>query len=125
MLASLLVRFGTGAVLPQVESKLDAKVGRWACAPQAAALAYVVKFDSEAARPLLKRAIDARGEGMTACNHSLFQDVVAQTFSPALTEAALGTLEDSDQEVTNDALIYLTNYGDKATEQPIWDRYVR
>ncbi len=125
VLASLLVRFGTGAVLPQVESKLDAKVGRWACAPQAAALAYVVKFDSEAARPLLKRAIDARGEGMTACNHSLFQDVVTQTFSPVLTEAALGTLEDSDQEVTNDALIYLTNYGDKATEQPIWDRYVR
>jgi len=123
--ASLLVRFGTGAVLPQVKSKLDARVGKWACASQAAALAYVVKFDSEAARPLLKRAIEARGEGMTACNHSLFQDVVAQTFSPVLTEAALGTLEDSDQEVTNDALIYLTNYGDKATEQPIWDRYVR
>jgi hypothetical protein len=125
VLASLLVRFGTGAVLPLIASKLDAKVGRWACAPQAAALAYMVKFDSQAARPFLKRAIDARGKGTTACNHSLFQDVSAHAFNPVLTEAALGTLDDSDQQVTMDALIYLMDYGDKTAEQPIWDRYVK
>jgi hypothetical protein len=125
VLASLLVRFGTGTVVAQIASKLDSKVGRWACAPQAAALAYMVKFDSDAARSFLKRAIDARGEGMTACNHSLFQDVSAHAFSPVLTEAALGTLDDADQRVTMDALIYLASYGDKAAQQPIWDRYVK
>ena len=53
VLASLLAHFGSGTATAMVASKLDAKVGEWACAPQAAALGYLVKFDPESARPFL------------------------------------------------------------------------
>ena len=36
VLASLLAHFGSGTATALVVSKLDAKVGEWACAPQAA-----------------------------------------------------------------------------------------
>jgi len=121
--ASLLAHFGSGTATAQVASKLDAKVGEWACAPQAAAFAYLVEFDAETARPLIKRAIDARGPGKTACNHSLFQDVAAYTSSPVLNEAALQTLDDPDHQVTMDALIYLAGYGKPEAKQPIWEHY--
>ena len=120
-----MVRFGTGAAVPQVTDKLNKKVGEWACAPQAASLGYLVKFDPDVARGLLKRAIDARGPGKTGCNHALFQDVSTYASDPVLTEAALASLDDPDQQVTMDSLIYLMGYGTKEAEKPIWDRYVK
>ncbi len=123
VLASLLTRFGSGAAAAAIAGKLQAKVGEWPCAPQAAALGYLVKFDPEAARPLIKRAIDARGEGKTACNHTLFQDVAAYAWGSVLSEAAVQTLDDPDRQVTMDALIYLAGYGTPEAEQPVRDRY--
>jgi hypothetical protein len=125
VLASLLAHFGSGTATAMVASKLDAKVGEWACAPQAAALAYLVKFDPESARPFIKRAIDARGAGKTGCNHSLFQDIAAYTSSPVLSEVALLTLDDPDHQVTMDALIYLASYGTPEAKQPIWEHYLK
>jgi hypothetical protein len=125
VLASLLAHFGSGTATAMVASKLDAKVGEWACTPQAAALGYVVEFDPESALVFIKRAIDARGPAMTGCNHSLFQDVAAYTRSPVLSEAALQTLDDPDHQVIMDALIYLASYGTSEAKQPIWERYLK
>jgi hypothetical protein len=122
--APLLARFGTGSALAQVREKANAKVGEWACAPQGAALAYLVKFDPESSRSLLERAVTERGKGKTACNRSVFQDIALYVTAPILTNVALETLEDPDPQVTMDALIYLMNYGDKSAEQPVWNRYV-
>src|SRR5580693_9149170 len=40
-----------------------------------AALGYLAKFDPVSARPLIERAVQARGPGKTACNQSIFQDI--------------------------------------------------
>lgn len=125
VLASLLAHFGSGTATARVAGKLDSKVGEWACAPQAAAVGYLVEFDPESARVFIKRAIDARGPGKTGCNHSLFQDVAAYTSNPILSEAALQTLDDSDHQVTMDALIYLAGYGKPEAKQPIWEHYLK
>lgn len=125
VLASLLAHFGSGTASALVAGKLDAKVGEWACAPQAAAFGYLVEFDPESARPFLQRAIDARGPGKTGCNHSLFQDVAAYTSSPVLSEAALKTLDDPDRQVTMDALIYLAGFGKPEAKQSIWEHYLK
>jgi len=123
-LASLMTRFGTGSAVAQVREKADTLIGKWACAPQGAALAYLVKFDPASARPLVERAIAERGQGKTACNRSLFQDIAQYETDPILTEAAIATVNDPDPEVANDALIYLMSYGDKSCERPLFDRYV-
>jgi hypothetical protein len=122
--ASLMARFGTGSAVAQVREKTSAKVGEWACAPQGAALAYLVEFDPVSARPLVERAVKERGKGKSACNRSVFQDISLYATDPILADVALETLDDPDPQVTMDALIYLISYGDKSVEQPVWGRYV-
>jgi hypothetical protein len=121
--ASLMARFGTGSAVAEVREKANAKVGEWACAPQGAALAYLVEFDPESARPLIERAVKERGKGKSACNRSVFQDISLYVTDPVLTDVALEVLDDPDPQVTMDALIYLMSYGDKSVEQPVWSRY--
>jgi hypothetical protein len=122
--ASLMARFGTGSEVGQVQEKANSKVGEWACAPQGAALAYLVEFDPVSARPLVERAVKERGKGKTACNRSVFRDISLYATDPILTDVALEALDDPDPEVTMDALIYLMSYGDKSVEQPVWHRYM-
>ena len=86
-LAGLLARFGTGTALPAVVEKLSKNVRHWACAPQGAALAYLVEFSPEQATRFLERAVAARGKESTACNHSVFrtsQSTRLAKWSPAV-----------------------------------------
>lgn len=124
-LAGLLARFGAGAALSSVVEKVSNKVGHWECAPQGAALAYVIEFDPEQAKGLLQRAVTARGTGSTACNRSIFQDVAMYTSDPVITDVAITAVNDPDPQVAMDALIYLMYYGDKRAKEPIWNRYLQ
>jgi hypothetical protein len=110
--ASLLARYGTRAVLPQVLAALEDQVG----APQYAALAYVLKVDPPSARPLLERALDAR-------RHSLLFEVARIHYDPLLEELAIRQLSDPDPEVALDAANLLAKYGSAEAEQPLWRRY--
>jgi len=123
--ASLLAHFGTGGATSIVRQKAEAKIGEWACAPQEAALGYLVKFDPSSARPLVEQAVQARGPGKTACNHTIFQDVARYSHDPMLNEVARQALDDPDPEVTLDALIYLMSYGEPSDEEPISNRYTK
>ena len=122
-LASLLLRYASAAVIPDVLSKVDRMVGKWACEPQDNALAYVLKVDSETARPLLERAVAARGPDSNACRHMIFTDLGALQNSPVLEELAIRSLSDPDPEVANNAANYLGEYGSADAEQALWARY--
>ncbi len=123
--ASLLAHFGTGSVVSIVRQKAEAKTGEWACASQGAALGYLVEFDPSSARPLVESAVQARGPGKSACNHSIFQDIAQYSHDAMLGEVAIQTLDDPDPEVILDALIYLTSYGVASDEEPISNRYTQ
>ena len=123
--ASLLAHYGAGSAVAVVRQKAEAKTGEWACAPQGAALGYLIKFDPVSARSLVERAVQARGPGKTACNHSIFQDIAHYSHDPVLRDVAIQTLDDPDTEVTLDALIYLMSYGDASDEEPISKRYTK
>jgi len=125
LFASLLAHYGTGGAIAAVRQKAEAQVGTWACAPQGAALGYLVKFDPASARPLIERAVQARGPGKTACNHSIFQNLAGYSHDPVIGEVALRALDDDDPEVTMDALIYLMSYAEASDEEPISDRYTK
>jgi hypothetical protein len=128
VLAALLARFGTGSAMPQVAAFLQGNgsdgVGHMACAPQAAALAYLVRFDSESATQLVARALAARGEKDTHCYSSLFQETAEYGHGAALNQAAIEALNDSDHNVTNDALIYLMSYSDESARYPVLERFL-
>jgi hypothetical protein len=121
---ALLERYGTGAAVPELISNRGELVGKWACAPQSSFLGYILKFDSEAARPLIQRAIQARGEGSNACRHSILMDLASKHRSSMLEELATNSLVDPDPEVSINAATYLGRYGSEAAEQPLWTQYM-
>lgn len=122
-LASLLFRYADASDLPEVLSKADSLVGTWACEPQDDTLAYILKVDPATARPLIERAIEARGPGDNACRHMLFTDIGALQPSPILEDLALRALDDPDPEVVMNAADYLGAHGSAAAEQALWVRY--
>jgi hypothetical protein len=122
--ASLIHRYATRAAEAKVLAFLDPEVGKLACAIQAPLLAYVVKNDPEASRPLLERAMKARGKGFTACNHMLLTDVGALQSNSVLQEIAIKSLDDSDPEVVGDAASYLKQFGSASAENVLWTRMV-
>jgi hypothetical protein len=121
-LASLLVKFGTGAVTSQMIAKLNQPPTPYSCMSRALALAYLVRFSPDDARPLLKREIATRE---TECNDSLLRWISEHTTAPVLNEVAVETLNKADPGTLQDALQYLKSYGTKSDEKSIWDRYVK
>src|SRR6266496_1206108 len=122
-LASLIARYATDAILPQITEKLDPKIGKWACAIQNPILAYILRVSPVSARPRLEKAIAARGEEFSACNHSLFQLVSEIQYDPLLEEIGIKSLDDPDPEVAMTAATMLGNFGSPAAESALWQRY--
>jgi hypothetical protein len=120
--ASLINRYATDSILPQVLAVADKHIGKWACANQEPILAYLLRIDPEAARPRLEAAIAARGNEYTACNHALFVQVGDLYQSPVLEELAIKALNDSDPQVAANAAAYLGKYGSIAAEEKLWER---
>ncbi len=121
--ASLIARYATVAILPQMVEKVDPKIGKWACDIQNPMLAYLLRVNPALAVPRIERAIAARGEGFSACNHSLLQDVAKIHYDPVLEEIALHTLEDPDPEVAGNAAAMLGDFGSPAAESSLWQLY--
>lgn len=121
VLGSLLARFGTGAATPQMIVKLNEPPRPGACMAHALALAYLVRFSPRDARPL--KRVHAADD--PECKSSLLRWISEYATAPVMSEVAIEGLDDSDSQVFSDSLQYLTLYGTKADEKPIWDRYVK
>jgi hypothetical protein len=122
-LASLIARYATAAILPQVTETLDPKIGKWACAIQEPMLAYVLRINPAEARPRIEQAIAARGEGFSACNHELFQGISEIRYDPVLEEIGIKSLDDPDPQVAMTAATMLGKFGSPAAEAALWQRY--
>lgn len=122
-LASLIARYATGAILPQIVEKLDPNIGKSACAIQNPMLAYLLRVDPAIAGPRIERAIAARGAGFTACNQDLFQVVTEIHYDPVLEEVGIKSLDDPDPQVASTAATMLGRFGSPAAEAALWQRY--
>jgi hypothetical protein len=121
--ASLIARYATDAILPQVVEQLEPKIGKWACTIQDALLAYVLRVSPESARPLIEKAIAVRGEEFSACNHGLFQLVSEIHYDPLLEDIAIESLNDPDPEVAQTAATMLGKFGSPAAESALVKRF--
>jgi hypothetical protein len=106
-LASLLHRYATDAVVPQVLPVVDKNVARWACAVQTPILAFLLRVDPAIARPRIEAAMAARGDGYSACNRSLLTELPGLQQDAILDDIAVGSLDDSDPEVAANAATFL------------------
>ena len=122
-LASLIARYATAAILPQIIEKVDRMVGKWACVVQDPTLAYLLRVNPAIARARIERAISARGEGFTACNQGLFQLVADIHYDPVLEEIGIQSLDDPDPQVAMTAATMLGKFGSATAESALWQRY--
>ena len=122
-LASLIARYATDAILPQITAKLDPRIGKSACIVQNRILAYVLRVNPAEARPRIEKAIAARGQDFTACNHDLFQLISEIHYDPVLEEIAIRSLDDPDPEVAMTAATMLGQFGSAAAQPALWRRY--
>jgi hypothetical protein len=117
-LASLIHRYASAAIEPEVTGYLDENSGKLACAAVEPLLAYLVKHDPESARPRLAAAMAAREH--TGCYHFLLAEVGRLESGPVLEQAAIKALDDSDPEVVETAATYLGEHGSAAAEDVLW-----
>jgi len=122
-IASLIARYSSDAILPQVTAKLDPSLGKLACAIQDPLLAYVLRVDPIGARVRIEDAVAARGKDFTACNHGLFQEISEIHYDPVLEEIGIRSLDDPDPQVAETAATMLGRYGSPAAEPALLRRF--
>lgn len=122
-IVSLIARYSTDAILPQVTAKLDPLLGKWGCAIQDPLLAYLLRVNPSLARPRIEDAVAARGKDFSACNHGMFQSIAEIRYDPALEEIGIHSLDDSDPQVAMTAATMLGNYGSPAAEAALRERF--
>jgi|HubBroStandDraft_6_1064221.scaffolds.fasta_scaffold41430_3 hypothetical protein len=122
-ITSLIARYATDAILPQVTAKLDPSLGKWACAIQDPLLAYLLRVNPPLARPRIEQAVAARGKDFSACNHGLFPSIAEIHYDPVLEEIAIHSLDDSDPQVAMNAASMLGRYGSPAAESGLRQRF--
>jgi hypothetical protein len=113
----LLQRYASPAIVAQVQPKVDGMIGRLACRPQAALLAYFLRADPPLGRTLLDRALASRDQ--TGCFRTVLKDVGKLRMTPELEAAAIDHLDDSDTQVVISAIETLGHKGSTAAAQPL------
>jgi hypothetical protein len=104
-------------VTNQIIAKLDEK-SNYPCDAHIVALAYLVRFDPNLARQKLKQEFPGK------CSGQLLRFISELTTAPVLNDQAVENLNSTEPETVRDALQYLTSYGRKEDEAPLWRRYV-
>ena len=122
-IASLVARYATDAVLPEVLALLDARIGRWECASQNPALAFVLRVSPEQARPRIELALAARGAGSSSCHQVLLEKVSEIHYDSVLEDVGIRALEDRDPQLSTSAARMLGRFGSAAAEPALWRRY--
>lgn len=116
-LTTLLARYGTSAVLPEVKAYADGKWGQWACSIQAPLLAYFLRVDPDYGQSAFAQCLASRAG--TGCYRMLFTNVGAIYPCDALQSIALDSLADPSNDVIADAANYLRMYGTANSESAL------
>lgn len=120
-LAELIARYGTPAILPRILKELHAHHAKWPCEAENLILAYVLRVDPNAARPLIERALAAQAK--KSCNPNLFEQIARIHYDPVLEQIAIRALDDPNLD--SSAATMLGTFGSAAAEAPLWRRYER
>jgi len=122
-LASLIARYATDAILPQVVEKLEPQIGKLSCDVQDPLVAYALRVSPPTAASLIQKVLATRGEDFSACNRDLFQTVPQIHYDPILENFAIESLNDPDPDVALAAARMLGEFGSPAAEAALRKRY--
>ena len=116
-LASLIHRYASQAMEPQMISYLDDQLYTTGCGFDVSLLAYLLKVDPVAAVPRVEKVAAGR-KGL--CNRDLLPKLGKLQNDPVLEDLAIRALDDGDPGVVANAAAYLGEFGDAAAEPALW-----
>jgi hypothetical protein len=119
LLLPLAERYATAAVSPQLKAAYEKQVGRMACAPQSALLAYFLRVEPAYGAELVEKALASRKE--TGCYRFLLTSVAGFHMNRELQAVAVASLDDT--ALTADAAEMLGNYGSAETRDALLRRF--
>ncbi len=119
LLLPLAERYATAAVSPQLKSAYEKQLGRMACAPQSALLAYFLRVEPAYGAELVEKALASRKE--TGCYRFLLTSVAGLHMSRELQAVAVASLD--DPALTADAAEMLGSYGSAETRDALLRRF--
>ena len=122
-LLRLAERYATAAVSPQLRAAYEGKIGRMACAPQSALLAYLLRVEPAYGAGPVEKALASRKD--TGCYQSLLTDVAGLHMSRELERVAVATLDDTDPALAANAAGMLGGYGSAEARDALLRRFER
>ena len=120
--ATLLHRYATRAVLPEVLPYIDAHISKWSCWLQFPVLAYLLKVSPEDATSRVKLALEKANSG-GCVQWAFFSYLGVLQPSPVLERLAVAQI-DEGTKFASDAGDYLRQYGSGAIKPELWNRLV-
>jgi hypothetical protein len=123
-LATLIARYATKAVLPQILKKLDHQSGNSGCNVQEHILGYLLRCDPAAALPHIEKSIaNRRKPANNDCMNRVLTAISNVHYDPVLEGIAIRLLEDSNLSFASDAAAMLEGFGSPSTEEVLWRTY--
>jgi hypothetical protein len=120
-LASLIARYASGRILPQVLKKVDHDKSE--CGVAYGILAYILRVDPAAAKPRIEKRIDFCRKNHSRCSCNTLTEIAETRNDPILEEIGIRTLDDPDATIAADAATMLGKFGSPAAEAALWQRY--
>ena len=111
--ASLVERYASAKILPEVIHLYTASEGRWACAFQDSLLRYWLKHDRANGMAAVLRASHLRES--TGCYRTVLGQVLASSYGPDTERLALPFLNDGDSAVVVDVVQLIGREGTEKT----------
>lgn len=122
-LLHLAERYATAAVSSQLRTAYESKIGRMACLPQDALLAYFLRVEPAYGAGLVEKALASRKE--TRCYESLLTEAAGLHMSQELERAAVASLDDPDPALAANASGMLGAYGSAEARGALLRRFER
>jgi hypothetical protein len=110
---AMLHRYASPAIAPRIIRRVGpAMADMFACAPQAYAIAYVLRVRPQDGADLLDRALANRAR--TGCYRAVLLDTAQRQMTPEVERRAIAALDDDDPRVAQSAIETLGRFGSAA-----------
>ncbi|HEX8070539.1 MAG TPA: hypothetical protein VF546_11340 [Pyrinomonadaceae bacterium] len=123
LLAALVERYASAAVLAPVRAAYEERIGRMPCQPQNYLLAYFLRVEPAYGAQLVERALGARAE--TGCFRMVLTELGKRPLAPELERVLVSALDDKESEIVTQAAQLLGVRGSAGAEAALWQRLTR
>ena len=121
LLLRLADRYASSASATKLKASYENMIGQLACRPQEALLSYFLRVDPDSGLRFVEKALASRK--LTACYQTVLSNIAGKQMSPGLEKIAISSIDDSDPQLVQDAVVMLGRYGSGDARDQLLHRF--